>query len=292
MSPRASLPPASTTLRPPSLRRGTIASDSGARAICTPARRQHAPPRRSCRFRRRRRQSVRCRRALDRLDRRTRDAPTASRACRSSPMAHCTCGADGDAIVAETRPAATVAPAHRGGRAVTQSPPRRRRSAESCRNSRREKRSLLIVGHLGRCARRMYLNACRHAQRERRTAGWADVLTAADAAHAFACARLSDGGFAMNRRTFVKNLAALGAAASLGARVRSAAQEPDITAARIPRWRGFNLQGRFAMPGQAGPGEGVRRVRLRHDGGVGIRLRPPAAELLGLGRPHRLVRHP
>ena len=57
----------------------------------------------------------------------------------------------------------------------------------------------------------------------------------------------------MNRRTFVKNLAVLGAAAELGPG-RITAQEADITAARIPRWRGFNLQGRFATPGKPNPG--------------------------------------
>ncbi len=56
----------------------------------------------------------------------------------------------------------------------------------------------------------------------------------------------------MNRRTFVKNLAALGAAAGLGAGP-AAAQETDLSAATIPRWRGFNLQGRFGMPGKPAP---------------------------------------
>jgi endoglucanase len=51
----------------------------------------------------------------------------------------------------------------------------------------------------------------------------------------------------MDRRSFVKNAAVFGAAAALGART-SWADEADITARHIPRWRGFNLQGRFAMP--------------------------------------------
>lgn len=53
----------------------------------------------------------------------------------------------------------------------------------------------------------------------------------------------------MDRRSFVKNLAVLSVAArteasSLLASGPSAAD--DITAKRIPRWRGFNLQGRFS----------------------------------------------
>lgn len=35
----------------------------------------------------------------------------------------------------------------------------------------------------------------------------------------------------------------------------SAAQEADVTAARIPRWRGFNLQGRFPAQGKPSPGQ-------------------------------------
>jgi endoglucanase len=60
----------------------------------------------------------------------------------------------------------------------------------------------------------------------------------------------------MDRRTFVKSLAAAGAAAGMTSALH--AQSPatpatpaaagDLTAARIPRWRGFNLQGRFSMP--------------------------------------------
>jgi endoglucanase len=57
----------------------------------------------------------------------------------------------------------------------------------------------------------------------------------------------------MNRRLFVKNLAIISAGAGLGVRP-AAGQDADISAARIPRWRGFNLQGRFAMPGKPAPG--------------------------------------
>ena len=101
---------------------------------------------------------------------------------------------------------------------------------------------------------------------------------------------------AMNRRSFVKNLAVACGAAKLGGAAVAAgtapAQQADITAARIPRWRGFNLQGRFAMPGKPSPGRAFDEFDFADDGGVGIRLRAPAAELLGLGRPQRLVRHP
>src|SRR5450755_1500404 len=51
----------------------------------------------------------------------------------------------------------------------------------------------------------------------------------------------------MDRRSFVKNMAILCAAGQAGANPVWAAEE-DISASRIPRWRGFNLQGRFAMP--------------------------------------------
>jgi endoglucanase len=51
----------------------------------------------------------------------------------------------------------------------------------------------------------------------------------------------------MDRRAFVKNMAILCAAGRAGAGAVWAAEE-DINATRIPRWRGFNLQGRFAMP--------------------------------------------
>jgi hypothetical protein len=50
----------------------------------------------------------------------------------------------------------------------------------------------------------------------------------------------------MNRRTFVKNLAVMSAGAGLGLG-SAAGQGADVTAARIPRWRGFNLQGRFGV---------------------------------------------
>jgi endoglucanase len=53
----------------------------------------------------------------------------------------------------------------------------------------------------------------------------------------------------MNRRSFITQTAAAIAAAAAGS-PRLAAQEPDITAARIPRWRGFNLLGYFSVPGQ------------------------------------------
>ena len=58
----------------------------------------------------------------------------------------------------------------------------------------------------------------------------------------------------MDRRLFLKNSAMLCAAGTL---VTTAAwmEDSDITARRIPRWRGFNLQGRFAMPGQPYTGE-------------------------------------
>ena len=57
----------------------------------------------------------------------------------------------------------------------------------------------------------------------------------------------------MDRRAFVKNMAILCAAGRAGANVVWAAEE-DINATHIPRWRGFNLQGRFAMPGRANEG--------------------------------------
>ena len=62
----------------------------------------------------------------------------------------------------------------------------------------------------------------------------------------------------MNRRSFVKNLAVACGAARLGAATVGAStapvQQAEVSAARIPRWRGFNLQGRFAMPGKPSPG--------------------------------------
>jgi endoglucanase len=57
----------------------------------------------------------------------------------------------------------------------------------------------------------------------------------------------------MDRRSFVKGAAVLCAAGAVGANA-SWADEGDITARRIPRWRGFNLQGRFAMPGHPNQG--------------------------------------
>jgi hypothetical protein len=57
----------------------------------------------------------------------------------------------------------------------------------------------------------------------------------------------------MRRRTFVKYFTFL---ASVGSGLPRSFPFPttdcssdDITAAHIPRWRGFNLQGRFAWPG-------------------------------------------
>jgi endoglucanase len=57
----------------------------------------------------------------------------------------------------------------------------------------------------------------------------------------------------MNRRTFVRNLAVLCAANRLGAHAtttmrKSAPSTVEISGSHIPRWRGFNLQGRFSMP--------------------------------------------
>ena len=52
----------------------------------------------------------------------------------------------------------------------------------------------------------------------------------------------------MKRRQFVRDLAVLSVAAGMAhGAARAADDEP--TARRIPRWRGFNLQGRFASPG-------------------------------------------
>jgi endoglucanase len=57
----------------------------------------------------------------------------------------------------------------------------------------------------------------------------------------------------MLRRTFVKELAVLASVASIANNSHFAAARncpsDDITAAHIPRWRGFNLQGRFPSPG-------------------------------------------
>jgi endoglucanase len=57
----------------------------------------------------------------------------------------------------------------------------------------------------------------------------------------------------MHRRVFVKDLALLSAIAAAvpKSRLATAAGFPDedISAAHIPRWRGFNIQGRFGWPG-------------------------------------------
>lgn len=52
----------------------------------------------------------------------------------------------------------------------------------------------------------------------------------------------------MQRREFVRDLAILGAATAATPSSVLAAGD-DVTAQRIPRWRGFNLQGRFGWPG-------------------------------------------
>jgi endoglucanase len=53
----------------------------------------------------------------------------------------------------------------------------------------------------------------------------------------------------MDRRTFVSGLGMMSLGAGGVARAAGAA-DLDLTARSIPRWRGFNLQGRFAMPGE------------------------------------------
>jgi len=59
----------------------------------------------------------------------------------------------------------------------------------------------------------------------------------------------------MNRRSFLTDLAVLGAIGATEARASFSAErgllaaEPDIDATKIPRWRGFNLQGQFGWPG-------------------------------------------
>ena len=58
----------------------------------------------------------------------------------------------------------------------------------------------------------------------------------------------------MDRRSFARNAVILCAASALGA-TAGWMEESDITARRIPRWRGFNLQGRFAMPDHPYTGE-------------------------------------
>jgi endoglucanase len=58
----------------------------------------------------------------------------------------------------------------------------------------------------------------------------------------------------MHRRDFVKDVAFLSAIAAAVPKSELAAaaslSDEDITAAHIPRWRGFNIQGRFGWPGQ------------------------------------------
>lgn len=60
----------------------------------------------------------------------------------------------------------------------------------------------------------------------------------------------------MDRRTFVKDAAVMCAASTLGPSLFASGGDGqgDIGADRIPRWRGFNLQGRFAMPGRPSTG--------------------------------------
>src|SRR5271156_4986097 len=54
----------------------------------------------------------------------------------------------------------------------------------------------------------------------------------------------------MNRRDFVRDMTALCVAGAVAPRSMLGAADAgeEITARHIPRWRGFNLQGRFAMP--------------------------------------------
>ena len=58
----------------------------------------------------------------------------------------------------------------------------------------------------------------------------------------------------MDRRNFIKGLATgaagLAATGTLAANRTGFRFAEDISADRIPRWRGFNLQGRFPRPGQ------------------------------------------
>jgi endoglucanase len=58
----------------------------------------------------------------------------------------------------------------------------------------------------------------------------------------------------MDRRFFIKDLAASAAGVVAAHSIRAASQglpaADGIDARRIPRWRGFNLQGRFASPGR------------------------------------------
>lgn len=66
----------------------------------------------------------------------------------------------------------------------------------------------------------------------------------------------------MNRRSFLEKVARAGAVAQLGGLLAVAAplgkpaENPqDTRATHIPRWRGFNLQGRFSMPNHPYTGE-------------------------------------
>jgi endoglucanase len=62
----------------------------------------------------------------------------------------------------------------------------------------------------------------------------------------------------MDRRGFAKNLALLSAIAAAAPKSSlitvAGVPDADITAAHIPRWRGFNIQGRFGWPGHPYPG--------------------------------------
>ena len=53
----------------------------------------------------------------------------------------------------------------------------------------------------------------------------------------------------MDRRSFIESLIIVGVA-SRGNPILFRDAELDVSANSIPRWRGFNLQGRFAMPGK------------------------------------------
>jgi hypothetical protein len=53
----------------------------------------------------------------------------------------------------------------------------------------------------------------------------------------------------MNRRELLKGASALCVAGGIGAHKGWAAAE-DVSASRIPRWRGFNLQARFGPGGE------------------------------------------
>ena len=67
----------------------------------------------------------------------------------------------------------------------------------------------------------------------------------------------------MLRRTFVKEIAVLASVAPRSPTIRLLPlprihPSDDITAAHIPRWRGFNLQGRFPWPGHPYDGARIR----------------------------------